>query len=283
MQAAFNDLPDDLGAVYAPPTKPAAPTYRQPCTKCKGNGFITFGYTYARTGTCFACKGKGFFEFKTSPDQRAKARAATQARKDRAQAETISRADEWRTAHPIEADWLKAAAERGFNFAASLSDALNKFGHLTDKQLAAVRSCIVRDDERKAENATRAAAAPVVTVEAIEIAFQSAKASGIKWPKLRLDTFTFCPAGENSKNAGAVYIKQGETYLGKVLGGKLFASRECNDETRERIIAAATDPQAAAIAYGKKFGKCSICARELSDPASIERGIGPVCAERFNW
>lgn len=27
-------------------------------------------------------------------------------------------------------------------------------------------------------------------------------------------------------------------------------------------------------------GKCSACGRALTDPASIERGLGPVCAER---
>jgi hypothetical protein len=37
------------------------------------------------------------------------------------------------------------------------------------------------------------------------------------------------------------------------------------------------------VAYGKKFGRCAVCMRELSDPESIERGIGPVCAERMGW
>lgn len=283
MKTAFDDMTDDLGAIYAPTTKPAAPLFRQPCGKCNGRGFVTFGYTYSRTGSCFTCKGKGFFEFRTSPEQRAKSRAAAQARKDRAQQETTTRANEWRTAYAIEAQWLEQAAARGFDFAASLSEALNKFGHLTEGQLAAVRKCIVRDDERKTEQAKRTAAAPALSVDAIETAFQAAKAAGIKWPKLRLDSFVFSPAGANSANAGAVYIKQGETYLGKVLGGKLIASRDCDTETRDRIIAAATDPQAAAIAYGKKFGKCAICARELSDPESVERGIGPICAGRFGW
>ena len=284
---AFDDLSDDLGAIYSTSSKPAAATYRQTCGKCNGKGSVTFGYTFVRSGKCFACKGVGYFEFKTSPEQRAKARASSQARKDRAQQEVLARAGDWRAANPVEAQWLEQAAGRGFEFATSLSDALNKFGHLTEGQIAAVRKCIVRDDERRvqreAEQAQRAAAAPELSVEAIEVAFQNAKAAGIKWPKLRLESFVFSPAGASSANAGAVYVKQGETYLGKVLGGKLFASRDCDNETRDRIVAAATDPQAAAIAYGKKFGKCAVCARELSDPASIERGIGPICAENYGW
>jgi len=280
----FDTLTEDLDAVYAPSRKPVTTSlYKQTCGKCNGKGSVTFGYTFVRSGQCFACKGKGYFEFKTSPEQRARAKATSQARKDRAQQEVVARADVWRVANPVEAQWLNQAASRGFEFAVSLSEALNKFGHLTEGQIAAVRKCIVRDDERKVEQAKRADSAPTLSVDAIEVAFGNAKDAGIKWPKLRLDEFLFSPAGANSSNAGAVYVKQGETYLGKVLGGKLFASRDCNNETRDRIIAAASDPHAAAVAYGKKFGKCAVCARELSDPDSIERGIGPVCAGNYGW
>jgi len=30
-------------------------------------------------------------------------------------------------------------------------------------------------------------------------------------------------------------------------------------------------------------GTCRICGRELSNPASIAAGIGPVCAARYRW
>jgi hypothetical protein len=45
----------------------------------------------------------------------------------------------------------------------------------------------------------------------------------------------------------------------------------------------AADPEQAAVAYGKRFGQCSVCARELTNEDSINRGIGPICAERFGW
>jgi hypothetical protein len=41
------------------------------------------------------------------------------------------------------------------------------------------------------------------------------------------------------------------------------------------------DPEAAAVLHGKASGRCAVCSRDLTDPESIERGIGPVCAERF--
>lgn len=38
-----------------------------------------------------------------------------------------------------------------------------------------------------------------------------------------------------------------------------------------------------AATYGKTFGICALCGRTLTDPVSIERGIGPVCASRAGW
>lgn len=45
----------------------------------------------------------------------------------------------------------------------------------------------------------------------------------------------------------------------------------------------AKDPYAAAILFGKLIGKCSICGRTLTDPESIDRGIGPICADRAGF
>ena len=36
-----------------------------------------------------------------------------------------------------------------------------------------------------------------------------------------------------------------------------------------------------AAAMGKRFGSCVVCARTLTDPESVERGIGPVCGARL--
>ena len=36
-----------------------------------------------------------------------------------------------------------------------------------------------------------------------------------------------------------------------------------------------------AIAYGHATGNCVVCGAPLSDPKSVERGIGPVCAKKF--
>lgn len=41
------------------------------------------------------------------------------------------------------------------------------------------------------------------------------------------------------------------------------------------------DPLTAAKKYGKLSGRCCSCGRDLTDPDSIEAGIGPICAGKF--
>lgn len=38
---------------------------------------------------------------------------------------------------------------------------------------------------------------------------------------------------------------------------------------------------AQAAEFGKMFGACFVCGRTLTDPKSVEAGIGPVCAGKF--
>ena len=285
----FSDMADDLDFGASVKSSANEVTYfEQECPKCKGTGRFTFGYVNVRSGECFACKGKGKMSFKTSPATRMKAKMASQKRVVAKADAQVAKAAEWKEANPAEAAWMEASAPR-FEFARSMLDALIKFGHLTEKQMATVQRLTVQDAERQVVRATEQAArvesAPVVSVEAIEVAFNNAKQSGVKFPKLRLDEFVFSPAGENSKNAGAIYIKsKGDgVYLGKVAGGRLFTSRDCTTEAAERITAVSSDPKQAAVAYGMKFGACSVCGRQLTDSDSVQRGIGPVCADNYGF
>lgn len=41
------------------------------------------------------------------------------------------------------------------------------------------------------------------------------------------------------------------------------------------------DPKASAVAYATEHGRCAVCNAHLSDPESIARSMGPVCAKRF--
>jgi hypothetical protein len=123
----------------------------------------------------------------------------------------------------------------------------------------------------------------VVSVARIEESFAAARASGIKSPKLRLDSFKFSRAPDHGRNAGSIYVTQDDLYLGKVTEGRFAPTRDCDAETTARIIAAASDPDAAARAYGMRTGVCSCCGRELTNSESIELGIGPICRSKYGW
>lgn len=167
-------------------------------------------------------------------------------------------------------DWLEQNAQNPF--ALSLSESLNRYGALTEGQVRAVRN-----------RSTTASAAPAIKVGRIEEAFASARDAGLKRLKMHLDTFLFKPAGANSANAGGLYVTEGEAYLGKVLGGKFLRAAVCTDDQQTRILAAASDPAAAAKAFGQRTGRCSICGRELTAEESIERFVGPICAEKYGF
>lgn len=47
------------------------------------------------------------------------------------------------------------------------------------------------------------------------------------------------------------------------------------------ISALASDPRGYGLAYAKKTGRCIICSRKLTDEASVLRGVGPTCLERW--
>lgn len=294
MNVTFDDLEDDTffvaGTSNVRAPQKVVPAFGGPkrvfeekCVKCNGTGVWSSFSGYSR-GQCFGCKGKGVMTYSTDAETRRKSREAAAKRKTAEADKLAAQVEAWGVEHPAEFAWLNAEAAR-FEFAGSMLEALNKYGHLTERQMATVARLTVQAAERKAaraiERAKAAETAPDLTVKAIEVSFTKAKEAGIKFPKLRLDTFIFSPASATSANAGAVYVKEGDTYLGKVLGGKFLKVRDCSDEQANRIVAAATDPEAAAVAYGKKFGKCAVCARELSDPESVDRGIGPICAEKY--
>ena len=114
-----------------------------------------------------------------------------------------------------------------------------------------------------------------INVGAIETAFATATSNGIKRPKLRLASFVFSRAPDTGRNAGSIYVKQGQEYLGKVSAGRFYPVRTCDDATRDSVVSTASDPHAAAKAYGLKTGECSCCGRELTNKESIELGIGP--------
>lgn len=187
------------------------------------------------------------------------------------QQENTRRAVAWAQAHVAEMGWISEHMERN-EFAMACAVRIENHGELTPNMLAAVR------------RSTGAKEAVAISVAEIEARFAVARENLVKQPRMRLDTFVF-KAVVKGANAGGIYVTEGSgedgVYLGKVMGGKFLPTSACTDDQKSRILAAAADPAAAAVAYGQRTGNCCICGRELTAEESIERFIGPICAGKF--
>ncbi len=276
-----DDLSDLIGgtpktAIVHPPATYKPVDFTEPCKKCGGSGQFR-GWSGRSFGACFACKGKGKLSFKTSHETRERSRATAAVRRESKEQEAL---EAFKVEQPAVWAWMDGST---FPFAVSLMEAIRKFGSLTENQLAAAFRCIAKLETVKAARVERIENAPAVTIDRIAEAFATATGNGLRSPRLRIAGFTFSPAKATSNNAGAIYVKQGSEYLGKVMAGKFICTRECGDERRDEVVKVANDPKAAAVAHGLKTGNCSCCGRELTDPDSIAAGIGPICATKYGW
>ena len=244
---------------------------RYPCGQCAGTGLYTGVRVHQEKQQCFACRGKGYF--KTDPrklekarQQRAKKKAdAMEASKEQNQSTTI---------------YASVFAMAGWNaLAASLADQHNAGRAWSEKQIAAIESMLVRMEERRAQ---REAEAKSVNLQPIIDMFTNARERGYKRPIYRAEGLKISMAPDLGQNAGALYVKtiDGE-YIGKVADGRFFPTREATDEHKAAVLTIAENPRDAAIRYGRQTGSCACCGRALSNKASIELGIGPICAEKW--
>lgn len=70
-------------------------------------------------------------------------------------------------------------------------------------------------------------------------------------------------------------------YIGKIEKNGtliLYADKELVSTVLSEMV---EDPYAFTKAQGLRYGICCFCARELTDPASVSAGYGPICAENF--
>lgn len=81
--------------------------------------------------------------------------------------------------------------------------------------------------------------------------------------------------------AGFIFVKDGAEYgNGKRYGRQTPTGRYVGD-IEDELEAILADPAAAMAEYGHLTSRCGICGRTLEDEASVARGIGPVCAQKF--
>lgn len=185
---------------------------------------------------------------------------------------------------PIPADLhaaIRAAMHKGNGFAESLLTQYNRFGRLSDRQIAAARKAFMTP------------APSGIPAKAIVDTLHAAR-QHLKFPKVRARTddgtqkVVFSVAGDRAKMPGSINVTDGGPYgenqwFGRIdpATGTFTPSRSATDAVIAVVRAFAADPENFASVQGLKFGTCACCGRELTNPESVARGIGPICAERF--
>jgi hypothetical protein len=274
-----------------PPASYQPRDYTEPCDKCGGTGNWRPGYP------CFSCKGKGRKTFKAPAAARAKAREQAVERKLRKAAEAIAA---FQQEEPEIFAWMNEEGQKAnpFPFAVSMQEALAKYGYLTEGQLAACRRCVDGRKRAQAAREERTALAPTVDTSKIEQAFATARAramlknpnaTGVMVKPLRMTSgdvsIKVTPGSTGSQWEGMLFVKRVEDdrKLGFVKNGKFQARFECTDAEEAAVLDCAANPAVAAVAFGQAWKLCGVCNRTLTDPESIARGIGPICAEKFGF
>jgi hypothetical protein len=257
-------------------TKPARQTY--PCESCGGTGIYRGVRLHQPETKCFACGGRGFFYTSTKDRYASRQKAAQSKASKKTMAQAV-----FNEANPGMIARLTKEAEWN-DFARKMLDGFNQWDSLTERQVAAVLNMFAKIDEKRAAKAVaKEANSGEVDISKIEAMFATAKASGLKKLAFTADGLKIKPAKETSRNAGALYVTLGsyDSYQGKIVAGRFYPVSGVLPDTLAKLNEIAVNPSQAARDYGKKTGVCCCCGRELTDPASIAAGIGPIC--EANW
>lgn len=97
----------------------------------------------------------------------------------------------------------------------------------------------------------------------------------VRLPGITLSTVNRGP------NIGCVYVYENKNYVAKITAnGDLIGN--VSEDVKNLLEDAIDNLLKLAQLYGHETGNCSICGRTLSDPLSVQMGIGPICAKRLS-
>lgn len=135
-----------------------------------------------------------------------------------------------------------------------------------------------KEKERKEPITSRA-------IENVYNAFLIAK--GNKKGRLRLKIGALAFQTRNlyySPDSDEIVVKHNGNYIGVINeDAEFLQGRNVPEEALAALVFMKSDLRKATTDHGKKTGNCACCGRELTDPKSIEMGIGPLCAERWGF
>lgn len=172
-------------------------------------------------------------------------------------------------------------------FADSLLGGFAKWGSFTPNQKPYVEKLIARASGQEPKEIIKTIPAPVVW-NFFKTAF-----GVLKHPKVDLGPVVFAFRGAYRRYPERILLRDAQ---GAPLGEITYSAAEAegvfrhvggqNEETRasiERLVLAFNkDPIALITKAGKTSGRCALCRKELTDPESVARGIGPICIKNWN-
>jgi hypothetical protein len=239
------------------------------CPRCKGKGRYIVGsqwYGFRDLGPCFSCGGSGSVSAEKAKAMRAhqKGKATIDAKRQALEAKI----EAFRNANP---DLIEYCNRHQDDFTAGCFRKLTAEGEMSGPQIAA----------RNREQAERvAAAAPVGT--GLDLSRVPAGRYAVPNGDTRLKVLIRKPDAPG-KWAGWVFVSDAAEYGSRRNYGKQAPGKTYSGQIFSELRAIAADPKAAAIAYGKLTGTCSICGRRLENEESVAAGIGPICANKQGW
>lgn len=265
-----NSLVEDSTEI---PVKSHSTEKRYACGQCAGTGLYQGARVHQDKRHCFACRGKGYF--KTDPRKLQQQRESRARKREELKAEAMQANESTGLL-----EYFKAYNMLEWNdFARNMYEQHISGKAWSEKQVTAALNMVEKTRiSREKRAAEREASAVEVNLQAIIDLFNTAKDSGYKRPVYRAEGLVISLAPSTGVNAGALYVKDADKqYLGKVVDGR-YTGR---DEAKEPLAIIAQDPREAAIRYGQRTGTCACCGRGLTNAASIELGIGPICADKW--
>ncbi len=205
-------------------------------------------------------------------DRKAQFRAiAARDESDPEQRPTANGNEAWthfRASFPDVADWLFNNSAKGNAFATSLYQQAVNRGSLSPRQMEVVRENIARAGQGGGQARGGLDVSKLFTVLQKHSKFYAGRLV-----ITRKNGDTLC------------WVLWDDLCVGKLEDGKavLFAKRAGDSlpEIRSLLEEFEENPLQAAMKYGKLSGVCCSCGREITADESLERGIGPICAQRF--
>jgi len=287
-QAARAKAAGDFSAFYGDHKAPTG----EICPKCKGKGrFMVDRRRNGRPtgllkdcGPCFSCGGTGSVSAEKAKAMRAHTKGqVTKANNEQARRDALAaKIASFTAANP---DLVEYCNRLQNEFTDNCLRQLRETGEMSVNRMTAIRRSLDQKSARDRAEAERTAAAAHAG-SGLDLSPIPAGHYAVPNGDTRLKVLIEKPLNEDGKPTkwhGWVFVSDGAEYGQQRKYGRQAPGKTYSGMIQDELRAIVADPKAAAIAYGKLTGRCSVCNRKLENEESVARGIGPICAEKAGW